>query len=70
MNSATVNGIDLPYIPDDLLKALDERFPNHWPSLDAVDREIWFAAGARSVVDYLLDQKRRQQEADDLEVIL
>lgn len=70
MNSATINGIDLPYIPDDLLEALDKRYPNHWPGIEATDREIWFKAGERAVIDYLLDQKRRQQEAGDLGAIL
>ena len=74
INSVTLgeheNDIDLPYIPDDLLSELDKRFPNCCPSLTATDREIWFSAGARSVIDYLLDQRRRQKEAGVVGVVV
>ena len=57
----TDSGIDLPYISDELLHALDSKFPNSCPNLQDSDREIWFKAGQRSVVEYVEDQKQRQE---------
>lgn len=62
----TTNGIDLPHIPDDLLAALDARFPDKCPDISDPDRQIWFKAGQRSVIAILADQARRQKEADAL----
>ena len=60
-------GVDLPPIPDELIAALDERYPDRWPDIKLPDREIWYQAGQRSVINMLLDQHRRQREADKLE---
>ncbi len=59
----TSYGIDLPYIPDDLLEALNRQYPERCPDIGDSDRSIWLKAGARQVVNYLLDQRRRQKEA-------
>ena len=67
--TTTVHGIDLPYIPNDLLTALDIRFPDTCPSLKDEERMVWFKAGQRSVVTYLADQSRRQKEADGMTAI-
>ena len=52
----------LPVITDELIFALDQIFPHRHPDLSLSDREIWFKAGQRFVVDYLIDQQKRQQE--------
>jgi hypothetical protein len=52
----------IPEIPNVLLKILDERFPDHSPRLEDDDRLIWFKAGQRSVVAFLMEQSRRQNE--------
>lgn len=51
----------LPVYTEDLIKMLEERFPNRHPTLNMTDREIWYKAGQRSVVDLLLSLK---EEAD------
>lgn len=58
------HGIDLPHIPDDLIHALEEKFPDRCPDPADDDRTIWIKAGMRRTVEYILDQHRRQKEAD------
>ena len=55
-------GLKLPPITDDLIQGLDEVFPNRHPDLSLSDREIWYRAGQRYVVDYLIEQQKRQKE--------
>ena len=52
----------LPLITDDLIQALDSLYPQRHPDLSLSDREIWYRAGQRSVVDYLIEQQKRQRE--------
>ncbi len=52
----------LPLITDDLIQALDDLYPQRHPDLSLSDREIWYKAGQRFVVDYLIEQQKRQQE--------
>jgi hypothetical protein len=47
----------LPELTEDLLKELEKLIPNRCPSRDMTDRDIWWEAGRRSVVDYLLSLK-------------
>jgi hypothetical protein len=49
-------------IPEELLKELEERFPERCPSIGTPDREIWFYAGQRQLVRFLQEQFRRQNE--------
>lgn len=51
-----------PRVTKALLKDLDERFPARYPSLDWTDREIWYRAGQRSVIEFLLDRFEAQIE--------
>ena len=53
----------LPPITDDLIQGLDVAFPQRHPDLSLSHREIWYRAGQRFVVDYLIEQQKRQQEA-------
>ena len=52
----------LPLITDDLIQGLDNLYPQRHPDLSLSDREIWYKAGQRFVVDYLIEQQRRQQD--------
>ena len=52
----------LPTITDDLIQGLDNLYPQRHPDLSLSDREIWYRAGQRSVVDYLIEQQKRQRE--------
>ena len=52
----------LPLITDDLIQGLDNLYPQRHPDLSLSDREIWYRAGQRSVVDYLIEQQNRQRE--------
>lgn len=51
-----------PHITKALLKELEERFPARYPALDWSDREIWYRAGQRAVVDFLKERFSDQVE--------
>lgn len=51
-----------PIVPESLVFELDSRFPNTCPLLDDTDRMIWFHAGQRAVVNFLLEMYQRQNE--------
>lgn len=52
----------LPYEATELIKLLDKQYPNKYPDLRDSDREIWFNAGARSVVDRLINEMKRDEK--------
>lgn len=52
----------LPALSIDLIKWLDEKYPSRPPRLSTPDREIWYEAGQRSLVDNLLQLVREQEE--------
>jgi hypothetical protein len=52
----------LPFIPTELLEALNQRYPERSPELQWSDREIWIAVGERRVIRFLIEQSKRQQE--------
>ncbi len=54
--------MNLPVITDELIEGLDQVFPNRHPDLSLSDREVWYRAGQRYVVDYLIEQQARQKE--------
>jgi len=54
--------VNLPVITDELINSLDSVFPNRHPELSLSDREIWYRAEQRYVVDYLIEQQLRQKE--------
>ena len=60
----------LPVITDELIKALDQVFPNRCPDLSLSDREVWYRSGQRYVVDYLIEQQLIQKETMLTETIL
>ena len=52
----------LPPITNELIAGLEAAFPHRHPHLSLSDREIWYRSGQRSVVDYLIEQQKRQRE--------
>ena len=52
----------IPPIPDELLKALDARFPERCPEPSWDDRQVWIEVGKRAVVRFLLEEFRRQSD--------
>jgi hypothetical protein len=55
----------LEYIPShghDVLEMLDSVFPEKSAKLEWTEKEVWFYAGQRSVVQWLLELKRREEE--------
>ena len=52
----------LPPITNELIAGLDAAFPQRHPDLSFSDKEIWYKAGQRFVVDYLIEEQKRQQE--------
>jgi len=54
----------------DLIEELDKAYPHKHPSLSDSDREVWFKAGQRSVVDNLLSRVQDQQEEGELPQLL
>lgn len=52
----------IPALSVDLIDELDKKFPSKCPPLEATDREIWFYAGQRSVVDHLKSILKDQEE--------
>lgn len=54
----------LPVFSVDLIEQLDKEYPNRWPRLNESEREIWFYAGQRSVVDKLLALKKELENEE------
>lgn len=52
----------LPTYSIDLIKELDKLYPPLHPSLTDTDREIWFKAGIRSLIDKLIVLTRDDSE--------
>ncbi len=61
---------NLPPITDELISGLDAVFPQRHPDLSLSDREIWYRAGQRFVVDFLIEQQLRQKETMLTESVL
>lgn len=52
----------LPLISNDLVVYLDEMFPDKCPDLKESEREIFYKAGQRSVVNHLTEKAKFQLE--------
>ena len=57
-----MNTNEIPSISTRLVESLDQMFPDSCPRLDDKDRMVWFKAGQRAVVDFLIEQHKRQNE--------
>lgn len=51
-----------PIIPEQLLEWLQQLYPSKCPTLDMTDRDIWFYAGSRAVVEKLQNHFDSQQK--------
>ena len=61
-NQNPLDEIQLPYTVDELINVLDDIYPERSPSLKDNDREVWFKAGQRSVVNWLKDLKKKSED--------
>ena len=52
----------LPVTVDETLAMLDQMFPELSARLEWSEKEIWFRAGQRSVINWLLELKRREDD--------
>ena len=52
----------IPIISNDLIKYLDEIFPNKCADLQDTEKQVFFKSGQRSVVNHLIQQKKIQEE--------
>lgn len=50
-----------------LIENLDLIFPEQSALMEWTDREVWYRAGQRSVVQWLLELKRRDENPNNLE---
>ena len=62
MNYNIPEPLPFPVLSDELIRALDSHYPQRHPDLSLSDREIWYRAGQRAVVDFLIEQQVRQRE--------
>jgi hypothetical protein len=61
--------VALPPIPERLVSALAQQFPDRAPDLQWTEKEVWFRSGQASVVRYLITKMQEQFEKGiDLEV--
>lgn len=58
----------LPLIDPILVRWLQARYPDRCPSIDYSDRKIWMEAGAREVVNTLIELHNSQQKEDDEDI--
>ena len=54
--------LSMPELSEDLINALDERFPEKSADLQWTEKEVWYKAGQRSVVKFLLSIMEEQKE--------
>ena len=48
-------------IPEQLVRDLDDLFPHKCPSISMSEKEIWFYAGQREIVDWLIERREAQE---------
>jgi hypothetical protein len=53
---------NFPLVPKDLLDALNEIVPEQHPSLSDSKRKVWWNAGKRSLVNFLIDKYDLQNQ--------
>jgi hypothetical protein len=54
--------IKIPTISNDLIKYLNDIFPNKSADLKDTEKEVFFKGGQRSVVNHLIKEKQIQEE--------
>lgn len=56
----------LPIYSVDLIKLLDKSYPNTYPLITDTEREIWYKAGQRSLVNKLISLLEETQDGSDI----
>ena len=51
-----------PRINEEVISYLDEIFPDKCPNLEDNEKQVWFKAGQRSVVNHLIKENKQQEE--------
>jgi hypothetical protein len=51
-----------PRINEEVIKYLDEIFPDKCPNIEDNEKQVWFKAGQRSVVNHLIKENKQQEE--------
>ena len=51
-----------PLIPEDIIKYLEEVYPDKAPDISMEEKLIWFTAGQVAVVRHLKEQFKLQEE--------
>lgn len=51
-----------PFVPEDLVKELEQRFPDKAPSISDPERKVWTKVGNVEVVRFLRDRINQQRE--------
>ena len=54
--------LNFPHLDDGLIMALDQRFPEQSADLQWSDRDVWYKSGQRSVIKFLMQQQKEQEE--------
>ncbi len=54
----------IPMLSVDLIKELDEQFPDRCPDLGDPERSVWYKAGQRAVVNHLLARLKAMEEGE------
>ena len=52
----------IPIISNDLIKYLDDIFPNKCADLQDTEKQVFYKSGQRSVVNHLIKQQKIQEE--------
>jgi hypothetical protein len=53
---------NFPIVPKDLIDSLNEIVPEKHPSISDSDRSVWWNAGKRSLVNFLIDKYNLQNQ--------
>lgn len=53
---------ELPDVSRDLVEAMDALFPEQSADLQWSDRDVWYKSGQRSVIHFLLQKLKEQEE--------
>jgi hypothetical protein len=56
-----LDDIQLPYTVEELINLLDKVFPEKAPDLKDNEKTVWHKAGQRSVVNWLIELKKRNE---------
>ena len=52
----------IPIISNELIKYLDDIFPNRCADLQDTEKQVFYKSGQRSVVNHLIKEKKIQEE--------